>query len=295
MAKKPTAPPAPPQYDADTLRKLIARLEARLFDLRAFDFDAMKENRPPELEALQARIGDALRTAFGEKTARFWAFSDAADLLWSPPISFVEPVRYSLEKYKQEHRAKSASAAVKLKAAIDTLAEELADVSPSNTLSHGGPMPSEAIQSTLDPTVFIVHGHDEALKQSVARFIERAGLKAVILHEQVNRGRTIIEKLEAHSSTSFAIVLLTSDDEGRKKGDPELRPRARQNVITEMGLFMGKLGREKVCVLVAPGIELPSDYLGIAYVDLGGDWRAPLAKELDDAGFSIDWKKAMSG
>src|SRR5690606_627542 len=89
--------------------------------------------------------------------------------------------------------------------------------------------------------VFVVHGHEDGASEAVARFLEKLGLEAIILMEQANQGRTIIEKFEAHGDVGFAVVLLTPDDEGYAKGKPP-QPRARQNVIFELGYFVGRLG-----------------------------------------------------
>ena len=111
--------------------------------------------------------------------------------------------------------------------------------------------PSKTSPRTLGNDVFIVHGHDEGARNAVARFVEKLGLKASILDEQVNRGQTIIEKFEREASNAgFAIVLLTPDDVGAPKDHKDkLQPRARQNVILELGYFLHRLGRERVCVL----------------------------------------------
>jgi predicted nucleotide-binding protein len=139
--------------------------------------------------------------------------------------------------------------------------------------------------------VFVVHGHDAAVKESVARFIERLKLKPIILHEYADQGRTIIEKFEECSSAvGFAVVLLTPDDTGRAVGSAELKPRARQNVILELGYFIGVLGRRHVCALKAPSVEVPSDLDGLLYVELdaAGAWRLRLAKEMKAAGLDVD-------
>ena len=139
--------------------------------------------------------------------------------------------------------------------------------------------------------VFIVHGHDTEAKETTARFIEKLGLAPVILHEQPNSGRTIIEKFEVYSDVGFAIVLLTSDDVGAsKKEQNNLQERARQNVILELGYFMGKLGRKRVCALHKHGVEIPSDYQGVIYIeqDQAGAWKKKVAQELVQTGFSID-------
>ena len=147
--------------------------------------------------------------------------------------------------------------------------------------------------SIFSNQIFIVHGHDNAAREAVARVVSKLGLIPIILHEQPNRGATIIEKFERHSDVGFAIILLTPDDEGRAKGEEKLSERARQNVILEMGYFVGKLGRERVMVLLKGDIEIPSDVIGVMYepLDDGGAWRFKLGKELQAAGYDVDLNK----
>lgn len=163
----------------------------------------------------------------------------------------------------------------------------------TNSVASSSQSVSESKSKPLHPTnkVFIVHGHDVETKESVARFLERLRLDPIILHEQPNSGRTIIEKFEAFSNVGFAVVLLTPDDVGASSATPnELKSRARQNVILELGYFMGKLSRYRVCALHKKGIEIPSDYQGILYVeyDDAGAWKTKLAQELVEANYSID-------
>ena len=141
--------------------------------------------------------------------------------------------------------------------------------------------------------VFIVHGHDEGPREAVARFLEKIGLEPIILHEQASQGMTIPEKLIAHGNVGFAVVLLTPDDWGRAKSSSEDKPRARQNVILELGYFVGLLGRGKVCAILKEGIEMPSDYVGTVYIswDSGSAWKFELAKELRAADYDIDFNK----
>jgi hypothetical protein len=142
--------------------------------------------------------------------------------------------------------------------------------------------------------VFIVHGHDGEAREAVARFLSKAGLDPIILHEQASRGKTVIEKVEANSDVGFAVVLLTPDDEGRAK-DGELEPRPRQNVLLELGYFIAKLGRERVCTLKRGEVQIPSDFAGVVWqpMDEAGGWKASLGKELEAAGYIIDWNKVM--
>lgn len=145
--------------------------------------------------------------------------------------------------------------------------------------------------------IFIVHGHDGEARETVARFITSLGLEPVILHEQANRGRTVIEKVEANSDVGFAIVLLTPDDLGKAKDATELEPRARQNVLLELGYFIAKLTRERVCALKRGTVEIPSDFAGVVWEDMdaNGGWKQRLGRELEAAGQSIDWNKVMRG
>jgi len=143
--------------------------------------------------------------------------------------------------------------------------------------------------------VFIVHGHDDGTKQTVARFLERLGLEAVILHEQPSRGRTLIAKLrEEAADVGFAVVLMTPDDLGKAVDAADLNPRARQNVVFELAFFIGALGPAHVAALVSGNVELPSDYEGVVYIPLDrDDWRRTLAKELLAAGYKFDARLAL--
>lgn len=151
----------------------------------------------------------------------------------------------------------------------------------------------EGARAPASRKVFIVHGHDDGTKASVARLLEKLELEPVVLHEQPTQGRTIIEKFEAHADVAFAAVLLTADDDGKAKTDSTLRSRARQNVILEMGFFLGRLGRTHVCVLFEDGVEIPSDYSGVLFVKLdnNGMWMYSVAKELRAAGLTVDLNK----
>ena len=140
--------------------------------------------------------------------------------------------------------------------------------------------------------VFLVHGHDEGFAQTVARFVEKLGLECIILHEQANEGKTLIEKFLAHAEgVDFAVALWTADDEGHARSEEDLKARARQNVVFETGFFIGALGRERVCVIYEPGIELPSDYVGVTYLPKS-DWKDQLLRELRAVRLQIDTSRS---
>ena len=142
--------------------------------------------------------------------------------------------------------------------------------------------------------VFIVHGHDEAVKHKVARCIEQMGLTAIVLDEQADKGLTVIEKFEENSkNVGFAVVLFTLDDKGRSVKEDDLKPRARQNVVFELGYFVGKLGRNRVCLLRKGDVEIPSDYTGVLYTPGESNLKLKLAKEIKAAGLPVDTDKMI--
>lgn len=138
--------------------------------------------------------------------------------------------------------------------------------------------------------IFIVHGHDGELKEAVARIIEKQGIEAIILSEQANTGKTIIEKFEKYSDVGCAICLFTADDSGKQNAAKEFKPRARQNVVFETGYFIGKLGRDRIVILSDEGIEIPSDLSGVVYTNTD-NWRIDLLKDLKAMGFDVNFNK----
>ena len=166
-------------------------------------------------------------------------------------------------------------------------------VAMSDGLTNLPTEPEKKVLSAESKTrdVFIIHGRDDGTRETVARFISLIGLNPIILHEQPNQGQTIIEKFERYAEVAFAIALLTPDDTGGLSEDEQsLKPRARQNVIFELGYFTGKLGRHRVCALTKGPVDIPSDYYGVLYIpfDESGAWKMELVKELKNAGFDVD-------
>ncbi len=144
-----------------------------------------------------------------------------------------------------------------------------------------------------DKRVFIVHGHDDKIKWDVSNFLRKLGLEPVILHEQANQGKTIIEKLESETDVRYGIILYTPCDKGGTAdcNFESMRFRARQNVILEHGYLMGKLGRNRVCALLDGDIEKPSDIDGVLYVPYQSGWELVVGRELKRAGYGVDMNK----
>ncbi len=143
--------------------------------------------------------------------------------------------------------------------------------------------------------IFVVHGRDHHVLHYAVRVLERAtDREVIVLHEQPNGGRTLIEKFEDHAAgAAYAIVLLTADDEGGLAGAGARAPRGRQKVVFELGFFFGKLGRRRVSVLLGEGVEKPSDIDGLVYIplDAGGAWRQELGKDLEAAGVQVNYAR----
>lgn len=161
-------------------------------------------------------------------------------------------------------------------------------------LSGGAPTPEDQVEPSANQEVFLVHGHDSGRLHEMARFIARAtGNEPIILMEQASGGKTVIEKFEAiGGAAGYAVVLATADDVGRAKDAVEDQPRARQNVVLELGFFYGSLGRSRVAFMYEPGIEIPSDAAGIVRIalDENGGWKLELLRELAAAGIGVDWE-----
>jgi Predicted nucleotide-binding protein containing TIR-like domain len=154
----------------------------------------------------------------------------------------------------------------------------------------------ERLQSDLDITKSEIYREHWALKEvDLIEVMTNAALLISARQPQTNRGRTLTTKfVEVASEATFAVVLITPDDVGGLSKDG-LRPRARQNVIFELGYFIGLLGPDKVCALVSGEVERPSDFEAVVYVAYGPTtgWRAELARELRDAGIRFDANKVF--
>lgn len=148
----------------------------------------------------------------------------------------------------------------------------------------------------LGNRVFIVHGRDHGPRDAIRNFLRDIEVDSVVLEDQPNQGRTIIEKFEAHVDVAFAVVILTPDDVGAARDETDkARPRARQNVTLELGFFIGLLGRGRVAPIKVGDVEVPSDVDGIVYIDFdqGGAWKLRLGKELKAAGIAVDLNRAV--
>lgn len=167
-----------------------------------------------------------------------------------------------------------------------------ADLIPSE-IENSSSMKKEPISISHRPSVvFIIHGHDEEMKKSVQVFLSRGDLQDIVLHEQPDKNLTVIEKLIQEGAAADYVIGLLSPDDVQEDGSV----RARQNVILEIGYFIGKLGRDKVRLLRRGNTAIPSDLQGILFenYDEAGAWRIKLAKEIQAVGVPINIDKIIS-
>jgi predicted nucleotide-binding protein len=287
---------------SEEMRNGIARLEKRIQELTAFDPQKMTEGRPADLKALSTSINTTLERIFGDGTTDYRHFSPAADLQWSPGIGALYigrgggPPPTPLSDFIRgvDHNCKRSLAL--LQQAVQTLKEDLAELQSEpvpNAVVLAGTVPA-----AIEPSnrVFLVHGRDDAAKNEVALFLRAIDLEPIILHLRPNAGRHLLTKFRDESEgAGFAVVLMTPDDEGGLAGGADCRPRARQNVVFELGFFIGKLGPASVAALMKDDVEKPSDFDGIAYIpfDPSGRWKTDLARELHHAKVPFDPAKAL--
>lgn len=244
----------------------------------------------PDLKKLQDGSSEFMKWHRNTKVAIANTFDDT-----SQHVKDFTKIRYSLMMMTADtpdsaFQRAYVSGLESASSVLQSMIEEVEEYWENDGMKIGTTPSQPPIKKTGD--VFIIHGRDDGTKETVARFITTLGLKPIILHEQSNQGRTIIEKFEQHAEeVGYAIALLTADDVGSLRGQlKDLKPRARQNVIFEFGYFMGRLGRDHVCALTKDIVDMPSDYAGVVYIplDVSGAWRMSLIRELKAAGFAVD-------
>lgn len=159
----------------------------------------------------------------------------------------------------------------------------------------GAPAPVKPAEAPAAAKIFVVHGHDRDARDQLELVLRRLGLEPFILQNADGGGKTIIEALELniYKEAAFGVVLLTPDDYGYSKAESEAdrKPRARQNVILEMGMVMASLGRERMAILQKGALERPSDTDGILRIEFNDHVREivpKLVQRLQAAGFQID-------
>ena len=273
------------KYRPDEAARCIAQLQTRISEVEALKASVDDAQR----RAIEQKIRGTLLEVFGEHSLEFSA-NQSHGIYFNPGgMSFVRGGPPSPSETRGYVMAGIPRTITMLENLMDTV-KERTETTPTRPVV-------DAIPAVAKGMVFVVHGRAEAPRDAVARFLAQLGLTPVILQEQASEGKTIIEKFEKHADVGYAVVLLTGDDHGGLAGDDpaNYQPRARQNVILELGYFVGKLGRAHVCVLHEQGVEIPSDFHGVVYLVLDGGeaWKLTLAREMKVAGLNVDMNRAL--
>jgi predicted nucleotide-binding protein len=263
--------------DSKNSTKLLQEVKPLVLTLKYKDY--------VNLDSVRKKIELYIDKIFGSTSRYTKSFKEIS---LSPAVSYSGMPQYLYNQSWEDGK----------KEIINLIETMLEDISLSELETDEAEIKIENIISQ-NSNIFIVHGHNEEMKVSVARIIEKLSLVPVILHEQPNKGRTIIQKFTDHSEVGFAIVLLSADDVGYsiKQTTEESKLRARQNVILELGYFLGKLGSKRVVALVESidNFEFPSDYQGVIYIpfDKDGNWKFSLLKELKACDYNVDANKLI--
>jgi predicted nucleotide-binding protein len=287
-----TQTPKTANLNIQQIRGALPKLERRIAELESVNTSTIKKRGEPQFESIEHKIDDTLVEIFGTDTVEYYRYQ--IKTLDKAPRNYFEET--SLADVTEGYESGVAEAITTLKTVVELFNEKLVDMESSDKAAPIHPTGETQLKKCTDNVkVFIVHGRDEQAKLSAARFIEKMGLTAIILNEQANSGKTIIEKIEENTNVGFALVLYTPCDIGGLANEGSPKPRARQNVVFEHGYLVAKLGRCNVCALVKGSIEVPSDINGIIYValDEANAWQISVAKELRSAGYDIDMNKII--
>ena len=292
MARRSLTSSEPKHADltVEAMSRGIERLQKRLQEVEAFDSQNEQERFNPRVSALNTSIQGSLASVFGEGTVEFNRYHRKCEIHPGSTMLIGFGHEEPIQKIQSDIERARQSSLTHLRQVISFLEEEVVEKSKT-----AGFVPRTSPKK-LSNKVFVIHGHDVAALQIVARFLEKLGLEAIILNEQPNQGKTIIEKFEdCASEVGFAVVLLTPDDLAAAVGATQIS-RARQNVIFELGYFAGKLGRGKACLLRRGDMEIPSDLYGVIYTELDphDGWKGKLVRELKAAKLDFDANKAWT-
>lgn len=250
-------------------------------------------NNGETFEGWRRAVKTALRRLFNEKSEHIEAF----DAVRYTPLMFSLDANIPAYLVDSAFMDGMAEAKVVIRSALDEFEDyemnEAAEAGKrTNGANHKKNNGAVSKRRKLSKDIFIVHGHDNEMKLDAEQTLKELRLKPVILHKRPSRGKTLIEKFEKNANVQFAVVLLSDEDIGYAKADGKTaaRPRPRQNVILELGYFIGRLGRDRVLALKRGNIELPTDFSGVVYTayDSAGAWKTELARELRAAGYPVD-------
>lgn len=239
----------------------------------------------PEFKKWQRDTRVALRYVFGDRSSQM---GDFRQISYTPSAGVIGVTR----DYRQRLFNSGVDDA---NATLQSILNEVKNFWEDDPVETPIVTTGRQHSTEVNDKIFVVHGRNDPVRATVTSFLSRIGLDPIVLQDQPNEGRTIIEKFEGYSDVGFAVVLLTPDDIGglNDSGKSDLNPRPRQNVVLEWGFFLGKLGRHRVAALLQDEIEFPNDYSGVVYIEIDDNegWKTRLFRELNNAGMPVDHNK----
>ena len=313
------------------MRAAMAKLRRRVADLEAFDPNRVEKREDPGVETLSKAIDSTLVEVFGADTPEYQRYCGAKVIDTAPfllngtPISLVrsgleqgrttaiallDQAIAAFEEAIAEGKTMAAPAAAEpapAPAAAAAVPTPLAEPSITRKPAPEGAAPAApasaptaaaaapAAGAGVRRDVLVVCGHDTVVSGEIARFLRKADLDAILMHEQGTEALTDVERLERHSGVGFVVVLLPAEeDEKTAPANGAHRPRGRNALVAELYYFAGKLGRGRVCALTMSESGA-AQVSGVSYAvyDPYEGWQKWLLRALEDAGYHIDWGKTL--
>jgi predicted nucleotide-binding protein len=275
------------QFTVGEIDRGIAKLRRRIEEVGGLEQAGISYD-DARVRTAETNIRESIRDIFGQNSPEFT--DHQPHNIWHGGYNYLDNPRQLQGKFM----AGVVQTKTMIEGLIGRLDEKRADLATAPAMQGAADTAAAAAQVDTR-AVFLVHGHDNEAKHAAARFLEQLHLSAVVLSERPDEGRTVIEKFERESNVGFAVVLMTPDDIGYQLGmEDNPRPRARQNVVLELGYFVGRLTRARIAVLYKGAVELPSDYHGVLYIQMDDrdGWKLRLARELKQAGMEVDLNDA---
>ena len=284
-------------WNPPDLRGRLSELRRRIEALKAFDVKMVVERHDKQIRALTEDVNGALANIFGTNTTAYW--QHAVSSLDTLP-TLMGSSRYPIDKVRDVYQTGINDAVAKLNALTVTLEEKLGTMEGNEPMEKDPEVRRPTVVKSVENTasrVFIIHGQNGVERKTVAGLKSRLDLEPVILHDGDNDDNgTVIERLERRGPDDFAVFLLSIDDLRQPPMGSDGGQSGRfQNILLDLGFFLGALGKERVRVLHKEDIGPALRYYGIGSIPLDDSdvWELLLAREMKRAGVEIDMNKIV--
>ncbi len=283
----------------------IQQLQEKIEKTRKLDTEQIQFDEPV-VDALQKEIRDTIRDIFGADSPEYYDHSQHK--IWHGGHIYLEARSKRQEKFiagiphtismlegliqrLEDRRKILKDEAPKPAPQTESKVAKVVATNPQSKRKASVVEATELPRRIMTKRVCVIHGQNDALKNAVVDYLEKLALDPVVLHKQQNNDRNIVEKIESLPEVDFAVVLLTADDFAQP-GKPAARGgrmQAKRNVLFELGYYVGRLGKSRVCSLYSGHSKPPLDHDGINCLTVSENqvWRRLLGLELSAAGFDI--------